>query len=200
MKGKVSSMFQVDDKVISMDIIEEKFICDLEKCKGNCCVLGVSGAPLEVKEVELLRKIYPRIKPYLRPEAIKVIEKQGTAVIDPDREWVTPLIRQMECVYAIFEDGIAKCAIEKAYEDNVIAFRKPVSCHLYPIRIKKYDFFDAVNYDRQKICDPARDLGNIKDMPVYEFVKDALIRKYGKGFMSKLRSFASEILNQQKRK
>ena len=198
MSSKGSSMIQVDDKILSMEIIEEKFVCDLGKCKGNCCVVGASGAPLEDDEVELLRKIYPKIKLYLRPEANKTIMQQGTAVIDSDKEWVTPLIKNMECVYAIFEDGIARCAIEKAYEEQVISFRKPVSCHIYPIRIKKYEHFEAVNYDRQKICDSARNLGMKEGVPVYKFVEEAIIRKYGKSFVSKLNRIATEVLNQQK--
>ena len=198
MFSKVSSMIQVDDKILSMEIIKEKFVCDLGKCKGNCCVLGASGAPLENDEVELLRKIYPKIKPYLRPEAIKAIEQQGTAVIDSDKEWVTPLIKRMECVYAIFEDGIARCAIEKASEEQGISFRKPVSCHIYPIRIKKYEHFEAVNLDRQKICEPARILGKKEGVPVYKFVEEAITRKYGKSFVSKLNRIALEVLNQQK--
>ena len=196
--SKVSSMFQVDDKILSMEIIEEKFVCDLVKCKGDCCVLGASGAPLEVDEVEFLRVVYPKIKQYLRPEAIKAIEQQGTAVIDSDREWVTPLIKNMECVYAIFEDGIARCAIEKAFEDKVISFRKPVSCHIYPIRIKKYEHFEAVNYDRQKICDSARQLGKKENVQVFIFVEDAIVRKYGKAFVSKLKRMAGEVLKQKK--
>ena len=191
-------MIQVDDKILSIDIFEEKFVCDLKKCKGNCCVLGASGAPLEDAEVELLRKIYPKIKSLLRPEAIRTIEQQGTAVIDSDKEWVTPLIKNMECVYAVFEDGIARCAIEKAYEERVISFRKPVSCHIYPIRIKKFERFEAVNFDRQKICDPARILGTKEGVPVYKFVEEAIIRKYGKSFVSKLNKVVSEVMNQQK--
>jgi len=187
-------MIQIDDKILSMDIIEEKFVCDLGKCKGNCCVLGASGAPLEDDEVVLMKEIYPKIKPYLRTEAIKTIEEQGTAVIDTDQEWVTPLIKNMECVYAIFKDGIAMCAIEKAYEDGIISFIKPVSCHIYPIRIKKHEHFEAVNYDRQKICDPARNLGKKENVPVYEFVETAITRKYGKAFMSKLKRMAGEVL------
>jgi hypothetical protein len=198
MAGKVNSIFQVGDKIISMDIIEEKFICDLSKCKGNCCVLGASGAPLEDDEIVILREIYPRIKPYLRPEAVKTIEKHGTAMVDSDKEWVTPLIKGMECVYAIFEDGIARCAIEKAFEDRVITFRKPISCHLYPVRIKKFEHFEAVNYDRQRICDPARDLGKELNLPVFEFVEEALLRKYDKAFISKLKRIAAEVQKQRK--
>ncbi len=198
MSGKVNSMFQVDDKILSMEILEEKFVCDLRKCKGNCCVLGASGAPLEEEEVELLRVVFQKIKPYLRPEAVRAIEQQGTAVIDLDMEWVTPLIKNMECVYAIFEDGIARCAIEKAFADKVISFRKPVSCHIYPIRIKKYEHFDAVNYDRQKICEPAREMGKKENVQVFRFVEDAIVRKYGKAFMSKLKRMAVEVLKQQK--
>jgi len=190
-------MIQIDDKLMSMDIIEKKFVCDLQKCKGNCCVLGASGAPLEEDEVVLMKQIYPKIKTYLRPEAIKTIEQLGTAVIDSDKEWVTPLIKNMECVYAIFEDGIAMCAIEKAYEDRVISFIKPLSCHIYPIRIKEYEHFEAVNYDQQKICDPARILGENGNVPVYEFVETAITRKYGKAFMSKLKKMAGEVLKSQ---
>ena len=195
MKGKLSSMFQVDDKIISADIIEEHFICHLEKCRGNCCILGVSGAPLEESEVALLNRIYPKLKPFLRPEALEAIGEQGTAVVDGDREWVTPLIRHMECVYAVFEDGIAKCAIEKAWEAKVIPFRKPISCHLYPIRIKKYEHFEGMNYDRQEICDAARELGRKEKVPVYEFVEEAITRKYGKAFATKLKRLAREMLN-----
>ena len=187
-------MFQVDDKIISADIIEEKFVCDLAKCKGYCCVHGESGAPLEDDEVIILDKIYEVIKPYLRPEGIGAIKRFGTSTVDIEKDKVTPLIKGMECAYAIFEDGIARCAIEKAYDEGEISFRKPVSCHLYPLRIKKYRDFEAVNYDRWSICDPAREKGKEMNTPVYVFIGEALKRKYGEEFILKLQQYSAEIL------
>lgn len=186
-------MFEIDNKVVSLDLIREKFTCDLIKCKGYCCVYGESGAPLEEEEVRILKRIFPDIREFLRPEGILAIEKLGTSVVDEDKDKVTPLIGKMECAYAIFENGIARCGIEKAFEAGIIPFRKPVSCHLYPVRIKKYEGFEAVNYDRWHVCDPARINGNDLNIPVYLFVKDALIRKYGEEFIRKLDQIAQEI-------
>jgi hypothetical protein len=189
----MQTMFEIDNKVVSLDLIREKFTCDLKKCKGYCCVYGESGAPLEEEEVRILKRIFPDIREFLRPEGILAIEKQGTSVVDEDKDKVTPLIGKMECAYAIFENGIARCGIEKAFEAGIISFRKPVSCHLYPVRIKKYEGFEAVNYDRWHVCDPARINGNDLNIPVYLFVKDALIRKYGEEFIRKLDQIAQEI-------
>ena len=191
----MQTMFEIDKKIVSLDLIQAKFTCDLEKCKGYCCVYGESGAPLEEEEVYILKKIFPELKKFLRPEGILAIEKQGTFVVDEDKEKVTPLIGKMECSYAIFENGIARCGIEKAFEAGVITFRKPVSCHLYPVRIKKYEGFEAVNYDCWHVCDPARTNGKNLNIPVYVFVKDALIRKYGEEFTETLSQIAQDIAN-----
>ena len=161
-------MIEMGDKVVSLYIIHEKFVCDLAKCKGICCVEGESGAPLEDEEVALLKNEYPKIRPYLRSAGRKAIAQQGTAVRDGDQEMVTPLVGGMyECAYAIFEQGIARCGIEKAWEDKATDFRKPVSCHLYPIRLKNYSSLQAVNYDRWKVCDPARLKGENENTPVF---------------------------------
>lgn len=186
-------MLRIDDTLISLDLIDKNFCCHLDKCKGICCVKGDSGAPLDKMEVEILPSIIDKIKPYLRPEGIEAIEKQGTHVIDSDHETVTPLINGEECAYTIFENGIAKCAIEKAWIEKKIDFQKPVSCHLYPIRVKQYDSFAAVNYDKWDICQPARILGDRKGIPVYQFVKDALIRKFGENWFRQLEIAAKEI-------
>lgn len=186
MKKDISSMIEIDDKVISLDLIREKFVCDLEKCRGVCCVDGESGAPLDEDEVEILEKDYEKIRSYLREEGRRAIEKQGTWVVDADQEMVTPLIDGKECAYAIFEEGIARCGIEKACEAGATSFQKPISCHIYPIRVKKYKGFTAVNYDRWKICDTARIYGEKKDVPVYRFLREAIERKYGAGFYKKL--------------
>lgn len=179
-------MIVVDDKVLSTELFDTNFCCDLSKCKGACCVHGESGAPLEEEEKELLEKNLPKILPYLRPESQKSLEEQGVAVIDADGDLVTPLLNGEECVYAIFENGVALCGIEKAFFDKKQPFRKPISCHLYPIRIAKLHDMEALNYHRWEICDPARELGDQKKLPVYTFLKDALIRKYGKKWYRQL--------------
>jgi hypothetical protein len=189
----MQTLFEIDSKIVSLDLIQAKFTCDLGKCKGYCCVYGESGAPLEEEEAGILKKIFPEIKKILRPEGILAIEKQGTSVVDDDKDMVTPLIGKMECAYAIFEEGIARCGIEKAFEAGIISFRKPVSCHLYPVRIKKYKGFEALNYDYWHVCEPARINGTELNIPVYVFVRDALIRKYGEEFAGKLDQLAQEI-------
>jgi hypothetical protein len=187
MKKDIPTMIELDDKVVSFDIIREKFVCDLAKCKGICCVEGESGAPLEDDEVKMLKAEYDKIRPYLREEGRKAIALQGTSIRDADQEMVTPLVGgHNECAYVLFENGIARCGIEKAWEAGATGFRKPVSCHIYPIRIKNYSSMKAVNYDRWKVCDPAREHGERKNVPVYCFVKDAIERKFGADFYRKL--------------
>jgi hypothetical protein len=179
-------MFEIDNTIVSIDVVEKKFVCDLGKCKGYCCVHGESGAPLEKEEVAVLEDIYPSIRGFLRKEGIKAIEAQGTSVVDNDNDRVTPLIKGKECAYAVFKKGIAACGIEKAYEQGATGFRKPLSCHLYPVRIKKFHDFKAVNYDRWSICEPAREEGIRKNVPVYRFVREAIIRKFGAEYYKKL--------------
>jgi hypothetical protein len=190
---RIKTMFEIDDKVISLDILKEKFCCDVRICKGHCCVEGESGAPLDDDEVILLDRIFPSLKPYLREEGIKAIEEQGTSVIDSDGDNVTPLIRSMECAYAVFRDGIAKCGIEIAFESGAVDFQKPVSCHLYPVRISRYSNFEAVNYHRWHLCECARNYGKELNIPIYKFVEKALIRKYGQEFTDKLYIIDREV-------
>lgn len=194
MKRDTQTMIELGDKVISLDIIREKFVCDLARCKGICCVEGESGAPLEDEEVELLDAEYQRIKPYLCEAGQKAVEEQGTSIRDADQEMVTPLVEgRRECAYCVFEDGIARCGIEKAWEAGATRFRKPVSCHIYPIRVKKYKGFTAVNYDRWMVCDPARVHGELKNVPVYRFVKSAIERKFGRDFYRKLQILSDSL-------
>jgi hypothetical protein len=194
MKKDVPTMVEVGDKVVSLDIIREKFVCELSKCKGICCVEGESGAPLEDDEVLLLAKEYDNIRPYLREEGKVAIEEQGTAVRDADDEMVTPLVGgKHECAYALFESEIARCGIEKAWEEGATSFQKPVSCHIYPIRVKNYNSLKAVNYDRWKVCDPARLNGERENVLVYCFVKDAIQRKFGEDFFQKLQIIADGL-------
>ncbi|MBT0549922.1 DUF3109 domain-containing protein [Riemerella anatipestifer] len=186
-------MIQIEDKLISEDLFSEEFVCNLNKCKGACCIEGDAGAPLEQSEVKILEDIYPKIKSYLRPEGIKAIEEQGTSVEDFEGDLVTPLIDNRDCAYVIFdENGITKCGIEKAYEEGAIDWQKPISCHLYPIRITEYSTFTAFNYHEWKICSDACALGKELKVPVYKFLKTPLIRKYGEGFYQTLTEAAEE--------
>lgn len=180
-------MITIKNTVISDDVAEQFFACNLEKCKGACCVEGDLGAPLEDSELEEIASITEQVKPYLSPEGIREIEKQGPYVLDEDDEYSTPTIGGKECAYAVYDDkGILKCGIEQAYFDGKVSYRKPISCQLYPIRITKYEDFDAVNYDRWDICSPACDLGAKLSLPVYKFLKDPLIRKYGEDWYAEL--------------
>lgn len=179
-------MLQIDKTIVSLDVIERKFVCDLQACKGACCVVGDSGAPLEEEELDIIDDIYSIVEPYLSDEGKQAIDEQGCYTIDLDGDYVTPLIKQKECAYTIFENGIAKCAIEKAFFDKKINFRKPISCHLYPVRITKYKEYDAVNYEYNKLCTDAVVLGNKLGVPVYKFLKEPLIKKYGEDWYKQL--------------
>ena len=186
-------MIQIDDKLISEDLFSEEFVCNLAKCKGICCVEGDAGAPLDENETKILDEIYPKIKPYLRPEGIQAIEDQGTYTLDFEGDLVTPLVNNAECAYVIFDEkGYTKCAIEKAYEDGVIDWQKPISCHLYPIRITEYSNFSAINYHEWDICYDACTLGKELGVKVYQFLKKPLIRKYGEEFYQTLSEAAEE--------
>ena len=186
-------MIQIDDKLISEDLFSEEFVCNLAKCKGICCVDGDAGAPLDEDETKILDEIYPKIKSYLRSEGIQAIEEQGTYTLDFEGDLVTPLVNNAECAYVIFDEkGYTKCAIEKAYEDGVIDWQKPISCHLYPIRITEYSNFSAINYHEWDICSDACTLGKELGVKVYQFLKKPLIRKYGEEFYQTLSEAAEE--------
>jgi hypothetical protein len=188
-------MFQLGKTIISEDIIEKDFICNLSACKGACCIQGDAGAPLDKKETEILEKLYPKIKPYLRKEGVSAIEEQGTYTTSDDGEYETPLINGEDCAYVIFDEKkVALCAIEEAYNQGDVSFKKPLSCHLYPIRIKDYSEFSAVNYHKWQVCDDACTLGKEMQIPVYKFVKQALIRKFGEEWYLELEEFAQSYL------
>ncbi len=180
-------MVEIGRTIISRDIFEQHFLCDLLKCKGACCVEGDSGAPLTREEAEIIEKEYPNFQNYLSGKHRHEIEKQGYSVIDKDFDLVTPLINNHQCVYTFTDEkGILKCAIEKAYFEGKTTFRKPVSCHLYPVRITEYKTFQAVNYQKWAICKPALKMGNREGIPLYRFLKNALVRKYGEAWYKEL--------------
>ncbi|MDP4208740.1 MAG: DUF3109 family protein [Bacteroidota bacterium] len=186
-------MLQIDNTILSFDIFEKKFVCDLDKCKGACCVHGDSGAPLDDEEVDALDRIFPEVKLFMRIEGVEAVEVQGTSVIDSDGDKVTPLVNGEECVYVVFENGVTKCAIEKAFEAGVITFQKPVSCHLYPIRITKYADFEALNYHEWDICSPALTCGKKTNVPLYVFLREPLVRKYGEAWYEKVKLASKEV-------
>ena len=180
-------MVEIGRAIISRDILEKDFLCDLQKCKGACCIEGDSGAPVTPEEVILIEKIYPQLKKYLPEKHLNTINSTGFAVIDSDGDLVTPLVDNRQCVYSFFNDqGILTCSIEKAFNDKMTNFRKPLSCHLFPVRITEYKRFDAVNYEKLKICKPAIACGKANRMPLYVFLKYPLIRKYGEEWYREL--------------
>lgn len=186
-------MFQLKNTIISEDIIEKDFVCNLNACKGECCIAGEAGAPLEQDEITILEDIYQDVKPFLRPEGIEAIESQGTS-INREGELETPLVNGAECAYVTFNDkGWASCGIEDAYNAGKIDWRKPISCHLYPVRVQKYSAFTAVNYHRWPICDDACTLGQELKVPVYKFTKAALVRKFGQEWYDSLEKTAQEM-------
>jgi hypothetical protein len=182
-------MIVIDNTIISEEIRDVRFCCHLQKCKGACCVEGDAGAPLEEKEISELEDYIDRIKPFMQKEGISVVEKSGVFDYDMHGEYVTPLIADKDCAFVYYENDIARCAIEIAYEEKKIGFRKPLSCHLYPIRLKKHAAFEAINYHKWYICQPACILGKETDLPLYKFLKDPLIRKYGKEWYKNLLKF-----------
>jgi hypothetical protein len=187
----------IDNVLVSDEVVEAQFVCDLNKCKGGCCEDGDAGAPLNVKELEVLNEIYETIKPYLTPEGIRWIEKHGRYNYDREYGWVTPTIDGTICAYGLRdENGIIKCGIEQAYRDGKIEFKKPISCHLYPIIVRegKNGDYDRMNYEpREVMCKPACKLGKKLKVPVYEFLKEPLIRRYGPEFYEALQAVAQKV-------
>ena len=164
-------------------LFEKRFLCDLEACKGACCVEGDAGAPLEMDEVQYLKENFDKIRPYIREEGIRAVEKEGTSVKDREGDDVTTLIEGNECAYTVFDEkGVAACGIEMAWQAGAIDFQKPISCHLYPIRITRVASMEALNYSKWDICDPACKLGELKGLKVYRFLEKAIVRKYGREY------------------
>lgn len=190
-------MIFVQDKLVSDAVIEEQFICNLKACKGACCWEGDSGAPLDPQELAILDAIYPKIKHLLTDKGRKVIDTEGCYVQDPeDGTWGTTLVDNGPCTFMTYDDkGVAQCGIEQAYKQGLVDFKKPLSCHLYPIRVVKNEIagFEALNYDQWDICSAACALGKEHAMPVYKFLKEPLIRAYGIDFYEELEATAQYI-------
>lgn len=180
-------MMKVGEVLVSDEVKTVEFVCHLEKCKGACCVEGELGAPLEEDELPVMHEIQSAISPYLTEEGRKAIASQGPYILDEDGDYSTPTIGGRECAYAHYDaKGVLKCGIEQAYLDGKITYRKPISCHLYPIRVTRKKDFEAVNYSRWSICSDACTLGRSLQVPLYKFLKDPLVRKYGEAWYNEL--------------
>jgi hypothetical protein len=187
-------MIEVGKTIVSLDVLESKFCCDLDHCKGACCVEGDSGAPITPEEAEIIERLYPLFEEYLSETNKAEISRQGFSLIDQDGDLVTPIIGKNECVFTFVDDsGITLCAIERAYFQKNTEFRKPVSCHLFPIRISEYKRFDGVNYEKLKICKPGRICGKSNNLPLYKYLKEPLIRKYGEEWYNEISLVAENL-------
>jgi hypothetical protein len=182
----------IDNILVSDDVVEKRFVCDLNKCKGGCCEVGDAGAPLSDEEMNIVSDVYEKVRPYLTQASVAEIEKKGKYVYSQEFGWVTPTLGGDKeiCVYGVRDEkGIIKCSFEQAWHDGVISWKKPISCHLFPIVAKKgkHGDYDRVNYEpRKKLCDPGCALGEKLQVPVYEFLKEALVRRYGEDFYNAL--------------
>ncbi len=186
-------MLRIADYIFSLDILEKKFRCDLPQCLGNCCRYGDSGAPLDENEAEILESLWQDVRPYLRKEGIDAIEKLGTSVLDFENDLVTPLVGNEECAYAILDGSMFMCGIEKAWSEGRISFQKPLSCHLFPARVKKFAGFTGINYQELSICHSALKCGRSEGIYVYEFLKVPLIRAFGQEVYNDLCLAAEEL-------
>ncbi len=186
-------MFQIGKTIVSEEVVEKDFVCNISACKGECCVAGDAGAPVLDEEISKLNEVYPKIKHLLRKEGIEAIEEQGTYTTSEFGEHETTLVNNKECAFVTFDDnGITSCGIEQAYNKGLVDWKKPISCHLYPIRVQDYSEFSAVNYNTWDICDAACTLGKELKVPVYKFLKNALILKFGENWYLELEKVAEE--------
>ena len=181
----------IQNILISDDIFNEHFCCNLRLCGGLCCIEGDAGAPLEPEEISELEDYYFILKKYMTPEGVKKVEEEGTFDYDMEGAFVTPLLHDESCAFVYFEDNIAKCAIEKAFLNGEIDFQKPISCHLYPIRVKILPDYEALNYHRWSVCQSACETGKTQKLPLYKFLKEPLIRRYGEGWYAELEKTAT---------
>lgn len=187
-------MIAIDNILISDAIVQQYFVCDLTACKGACCIEGENGAPLEADETEMLKKIYPSVKIYLTEEGRRTVAEKGFFTLDEKGAGKTPLMNDGACAYIRFDNGVARCGIQKAFEEGKTDFIKPVSCHLYPIRVMGSRVNMAhVNYEEWEICSPACKMGKSLKVPLYKFVKDALVRKFGEDLYRALEGAAEKI-------
>lgn len=190
-------MIQIKDTLVSLDLIERYFVCDLDACLGQCCIDGDAGAPLAPGEAEKIADVLPEVEPDLAPRALQAIKEEGASYTDPDGDLVTQIVDGRDCVYTCYAPGgKCLCALERAFRAGRIPDVKPISCRLYPVRVKRYDSFTAVNMHRWKICRPAETLGRKLGVRAYQFLKEPLIARFGKDWYDELDLAATEYLRQ----
>lgn len=187
-------MIEIDDKIISTDLLAEEFACCLDDCKGACCVEGNAGAPLEANEEAILKQEYANYKPYMTPEGVAEVEKQGFAVLDQDGDLTTPLVGDAECAYSFQKDGLTLCAIEAAYREGKTTFKKPISCHLYPIRVKRFsNGTEGLNIHRWDICRNSYCRARKQGVKLYESLREPIIRRWGQEFYEQIEEAAKHL-------
>lgn len=190
-------MLQIQHTLVSLDLIEKFFVCDLDSCLGSCCIEGDAGAPITEKESERLRELWSEVREDMAPRAVEAVEQEGVSYKDPDGDLVTQIVDGRDCVFTCYAPGgKCLCALEKAYRNDRLPDIKPISCRLYPVRIKDYDGFTAVNFHKWKICSPAETLGRKLGVRAYEFLKEPLIAKFGEEWYAELELTAREYLKQ----
>ena len=189
-------MIEIDGRIVVTVLLSGRFCCDLGRCHGMCCVEGNAGAPLDEEELKVLEREYPRFRDDMTPEGRREAEHQGLYVIDEEGDYTTPLIGDADCIYAYREGGVTLCAIEKAWRAGRTSFRKPVSCHLYPIRVTRFgDGSEGLNYHRWEVCAPARELGRRQGVRVYEALREAIVRRFGEAFYDEMKAAADYLDN-----
>ncbi len=190
-------MIEIGNVIVTIDLFKEYFMCDLSHCKGICCVEGDAGAPVEKEEVEQLKEILPVVWNDLSASAKELINQEGVVYSDVDGDLVTSIVDGKDCVFTCYdENAICYCAIEKAYREGKTSFYKPISCHLYPVRIHRSGSYEFINYHRWPICQGAIDKGRQKRIPLYQFLKEPLIRKYGEAWYDELLGIGDELKKQ----
>lgn len=189
-------MFEIKDTLVSLDLAEQFFCCDLDACKGQCCIDGDAGAPVTPQEVERIKEVLPAIWDDMLPRARQEVEANGVAYIDEEGDLVTTIIDGANCAFTCYDKGgMCLCAIEKACRQGKIDFLKPASCHLYPLRLTEYAKFTAVNYHRWKICKPAEALGRKLGIRLYQFLKGPLVARFGQEWYDELALACETYLN-----
>lgn len=191
-------MFQIQDTIVSLDVAEQFFCCDLAACKGECCIEGDAGAPVTEAECEEIRRVLPEVLPDLLPRAVREIEENGVAYVDEEDDLVTTIIDGKNCAFTCYApDGVCMCALERAYREGRTSWKKPASCALYPLRLTKYKSFTAVNYHRWKVCRPAVANGQRLGIRLYEFLREPLIAYFGQEWYDELALTCRAYLDEQ---
>jgi len=187
-----SPMFIIGNTIVSEAIIEQNFVCNIEKCKGACCIEGDQGAPIDAEDIEKINEHMLAIKPYMSEKGKKLLADKGFYEIDPDGDKVTTCLPTGECVFVVYENGNLACAIQRANAEKNFDYPKPISCHLYPIRVSNFKQYDALGYHEWQLCSPACTLGNQLKVQVYKFLEEPLVRKYGRDWWAELDAIAKD--------